>query len=160
MRLNSLSNITHPVLSIIHSKQCLSRSVLLLTTLFSLCFFECQAGLDHRSIAIINETDIAFSLQPYAFGTADFSPFSYELKNNSRVDFSLNSPDSIQSANGIVVFMLAGHHAFSLVMKDQIVSVHGCKSKNVFYHPADYVCVLKNSDNGASTLRVMRPSDA
>tara|TARA_B100001989_G_scaffold237287_1_gene199833 strand:- start:1187 stop:1642 length:456 start_codon:yes stop_codon:yes gene_type:complete len=116
-------------------------------------------SLEQRAISVINDTDINFSMQPYPFGNADFSAFSYDLQQYSRVDFHLNSADLIQPANGIVVFMMSGRYVFSLVMKDQSISVHGCKSKNVFYHPAEYVCVLKSEDTGVNTLHIMRPID-
>ena len=118
------------------------------------------SSLEQRAVSVINDTDINFSMQPYAFGNADFTPFSYELKQHTRVNFNLNSADLVQPANGIVVFMLSGRYVFSLVMKDQSVSVHGCKSKNVFYHPAEYVCTLSGDENGVNKLHIMRPVNA
>ena len=118
-----------------------------------------QNVLSERDFKVVNDTDLTFDLQPQAFQGAYYTAFPLELNPSSEILFSLKSYNPIQTANGILIFMLSGRYVFSLVIKEQMVSIHGCKSKNVFYHPEDYVCTITSSE-GKKSLNISRPSNA
>lgn len=115
-------------------------------------------SFSQRHITIINETDLTFDLQTRPFEGADFSSFPFVLSSGSTLKTSLSSFDPRLNANGLILFSLHSGYVFSLIMKDAIVSVHGCKSKNVFYHPEDYVCQLSDTEQGGKKLLITRPS--
>ena len=118
-----------------------------------------QNTLNERDFRVVNDTDLSFDLQPQAFQGAYYTAFPLELRPSSEILFSLKSYDPIQTANGIMIFMLSGRYVFSLVIKEQMVSIHGCKSKNVFYHPEDYVCSI-STFQGRKSLNISRLSNA
>jgi len=119
-----------------------------------------DTALSKRPILVTNQSNLSFDVQPKPFDGSYFTPFAYTLFPQSQLSFSLESYNDLSAANGVVVFMLGGRYVFSLVIKDQMISVHGCKSKNVFFHPDDYVCQLKDGSDGIKELLIMRPSDA
>ena len=115
-------------------------------------------AFSQRHITIVNETDLTFDLQTRPFEGSDFTPFPFVLSSGATLQTNLNSFDSQLNANGLILFSLNSGYVFSLIMKDAIVSVHGCKSKNVFFHPEDYVCQLSDTEHGGKKLLIKRPS--
>lgn len=108
---------------------------------------------EHRKLRLINNTSLDFSMQPNAFEGAYFAPPSFSMSKHSQQDLALVSHIPPRPANGVLLFMLQDRYVFSVIFKDQSASVHGCKSKTVFFHPDDYVCQLVY-DDGTYVLTV------
>lgn len=106
-----------------------------------------------RQLHLINKTDLNFSMQPNAFDDGYFSPPSFSMPQQSEQDLALVSYTPPRPANGVLLFMLQDRYVFSVIFKDQSASIHGCKSKTVFFHPDDYTCQL-SYDDGTYTLTV------
>ena len=113
--------------------------------------------LSTREFSIANQTDISFSLLPKPFEGASFSSIDSIIQPGQTIQTTLSTADGIRSANGVLAFHLDNHYVFSLVIKDAIVSMHGCKSKPVFYHPEEYVCTLSRLPSGVNQLLIQRP---
>ena len=111
-----------------------------------------------RMITVVNETDLHFDLQPRAFDGSDFSSFPYTLSAKQSMETILASHDHVSSANGLILFSLSSGYVFSLILKEAAVTMHGCKSKRVFFHPDEYICRLTQSDTGEIRLLIQRPS--
>jgi len=108
---------------------------------------------DQRKLRLINNTAINFSMQPNAFDGGYFSPPSFSMPGQSQQELTLLSYTPPRPANGVLLFMLQDRYVFSVIFKDQSASIHGCKSKTVFFHPDDYTCQL-SYDDGTYTLTV------
>ena len=122
------------------------------------CVCYAQTPLSTRSFVVSNTSDLTFTLQLRPFEGSQFSETPLKLLPGEALKTTLSSIDSVRNANGVIVFQMDARYVFSLVIKDAIVSVHGCKSKPVFFHPEEYVCLLTDSDNGEKWLTIQRPS--
>ncbi len=122
------------------------------------CVCYAQMSFSTRTFVVSNTSDLAFTLQLRPFEGSQFSDIPLKLLPGEELKTTLSSIDNVRSANGVIVFQMDARYVFSLVIKDAIVSVHGCKSKPVFFHPEEYVCLLTDSDNGEKRLMIQRPS--
>lgn len=116
-----------------------------------------QPSLSQRPFSVTNETDLSFYVLPKPFDGAEFSSFNSTIQPGQTIRTTLSTFDGVRNANGVLAFHLDNHYVFSLVVKDAIVSVHGCKSKPVFFHPEEYVCGIDDLPNGEKRLLIQRP---
>ena len=133
----------------------LSRALVIFSFMVSALY--AQSSLSQRRFSIANETDLSFYLLPKPFEGAEFSSFNPTILPGQTIHTTLSTFDGIRNANGVLAFHLDNHYVFSLVVKDALVSVHGCKSKPVFFHPEEYVCALDDLPTGEKRLLIQRP---
>ena len=99
-----------------------------------------------RHIKIINHSELTLSIHHSPYSGSSFGRLEKSVERGQTVDLELFN--EIENANGLLAFSTNDKYLFSLIIKDKVVNVHGCKSKQVFFHPEDYLCTLKKDQTG------------